>query len=73
MSAAIVLTNDFHDSAVTIRATLGQYLSKSQIQRARRTLCGNAGCTCGGNLGERGKQTVEIDVAGHDAIRLLAL
>lgn len=68
----ITITNDFHNSSVTLRVNLGQWLSKSQIQRARNTLCGISGCTCGGNLSERGRQAVEIDVADSDRIRFLA-
>lgn len=70
------LRNDFHNSEVTLRAVAGQELSLSQVLRARRILCGIEGCTCGGNLGERGPQDVEVDVigydnAGHLRIRLL--
>lgn len=60
------LRNDFHGSEVTLRAGAGQELSLSQILRARRTLCGITGCTCGGNLGERGPQDVKVETIGHD-------
>lgn len=67
----ITLKNDFHNSSISIRAELGQWLSKSQIARARKALCGITGCTCGGNLGERGKQSVQVDAEASDRIRLL--
>lgn len=66
------ISNDFHNSTATVKIALGAWLSKSQIARVRAQLCGISGCTCGGNLSERGKQSVEIDVAGQDRIRLLA-
>ena len=65
----IIVRNDFHDSSVTLKATIGDELSPSQIRRSQRELCGIANCTCGGPLGERGPQdgfaAVQID---HDRI-----
>lgn len=57
----VTITNDFHDTEAKVRvASLPANLSRSQIARVRRTLCGISGCTCGGYLSERGPQTVEI-------------
>jgi len=53
----IVLTNDFHNTSVSLIAkegSIGPKLSKNQIKRARKTLCGMARCWCGGPAGERG-------------------
>lgn len=50
----ITLTNDFHGTSVNLRPDGAGQLSVSQVARARRTLCGVKGCTCGGDLGERG-------------------
>lgn len=72
----ITLTNDFHGQSVTLRlgqrnARGGWPLSQGQIRRARQELCGIAGCTCGGLLGERGRQDVEIVLgAWQDEITL---
>ncbi len=52
----ITIRNDFHNTEVRIRANIGEELTWSQIMRARRKLCGIAGCTCGGPCGERGPQ-----------------
>ena len=62
----IVLKNDFHGTQVRLRVlefTSSQpaILSSSQVDRARRKLCGMAGCTCSGILGQRGKQEVAIN------------
>jgi len=61
----IIVRNDFHDSSVTLKATIGDELSPSQIRRSQRELCGIGNCTCGGPLGERGPQdgfvVVQID------------
>ena len=54
MTRTITLINDFHNTDVTLRPR-GGWLSKDQVRRARRMLCGVTGCTCGGNAGERGK------------------
>ena len=59
----ITLTNNFHHTSVTLRARRsprGMVLSRRQVLRARRELCGCEGCTCGGPLGERGNQSVEV-------------
>ena len=53
----ITLTNDFHGTSVRLRASLGDYLSDSQIKRAARVLCPAADCFCGhGELNTRGRQ-----------------
>lgn len=64
----VTLTNDFHHTDVTLRVPESGILSESQVRRARRELCGIEGCTCGGNLSERGRQTVEIETT-HDSPR----
>ena len=63
----ITLRNDFHNSEASVRVDdLPHRLSRAQISRLRRELCGSNDCTCGGNLGERGPQDVIIDVGGYD-------
>jgi len=52
----VTLTNDFHHSAVTLMVGEDGKLNPGQVRRARRALCGISGCTCAGNLGERGPQ-----------------
>ena len=53
----IVLTNDFHNSKVTLIASNevdGRLLlSAGQVRRAKETLCGHPECNCSGDLGER--------------------
>lgn len=59
----ITLTNEFHNSAVNVRATIDAAgratLTKSQVDSARRTLCGISGCICGDVAGCRPVQVVE--------------
>ena len=63
----ITLRNDFHNSEVTLRAevlshihhTATAYLTIGQIKRAKRELCGIAGCTCSGDAGTRGPQAID--------------
>ena len=52
----ITLRNSYHCTAVQVRVQIGDELTPSQVQRARQTLCGIHGCTCGGPAGERGPQ-----------------
>lgn len=72
----ITIRNDFHDTAVRIRASIGDTLTPSQVRRCRRILCGIEGCTCGGALSERGPQqddtgrTFDVIASGPDAVRL---
>ena len=51
----ITLTNDFHNTEVTLNVKNG-IITVGQVKRARRVLCGISGCTCGDDLGARGKQ-----------------
>lgn len=70
----IQLKNDFHSTVCGVRAKLGQPLSKSQIRRTRRELCGIADCSCGGVLGERGPQGVHVEYDwGNEEISLVEL
>lgn len=65
---SITLRNKFHNTSYTLQAKLRRELSRSQVLRARKALCGIAGCQCGGNLGERGSQMpYEIVATGYDA------
>ena len=66
----ITLTNDFHGTEATVRVKGDRKLSRSQIRRVRKVLCGIDSCTCGGNLSERGRQSVEIVITGRDEICL---
>lgn len=55
----ITLTNDYHNTQVTIRL-VGSFLSKGQEKKAWKSLCGTKGCTCSGSIGIRGAQTAKI-------------
>ena len=72
--ALVTLRNDFHNTSVTIRCDTLSHIhhtvtirpSRSQIERARKSLCGISGCECSGCMGTRGRQThngklLEID------------
>lgn len=58
------LRNDFHNTSVNVRAEGLSHiyneveikLSKSQIERACKSLCGIKDCTCGDDCGMRGPQ-----------------
>lgn len=59
------LTNDFHNTAVTVRVRALSHihdeielpLTQRQITRAKRALCGFRGCTCANTpAGMRGAQ-----------------
>ena len=68
----ITLTNDFHNTCVRVRVSkLPAKLSKWQVARIGKALCGIPECTCGGI---RGIQPVEIVPIGpEDTIMLYAL
>lgn len=55
-----IITNDFHLTSCTVRVPATGVLSARQVKRCRSMLCGIDGCTCGGDLAERGDQFVEI-------------
>jgi len=65
----ITLTNNYHNTSVNLRASVGDYLTQSQISRARRELCGMSDCECCSSLGTRGQQSVTIEsgyIRGND-------
>jgi hypothetical protein len=48
------LENTFHNTTVCVRAMPGDTLSRAQVRRAWKALCGWKDCTCGGAGGVRG-------------------
>jgi hypothetical protein len=67
----ITFANDFHNTAVRVRAQVGDNLSVGQCRRIRYALCGMADCHCAPtDLGIRGPQpdgfTVEIGMPLYD-------
>lgn len=60
----ITLTSDFHGTSVTLNADVRShvhnvstaYLTENQVRKAKRELCGTAGCSCSGTVGTRGRQ-----------------
>lgn len=76
MLSLVTLKNDFHNSAATLRLeVLGNFPgtvtirpSKSQVKKAKKTLCGIKGCSCGNDIGIRGPKTwngkrLEVDLS----------
>ena len=62
----IEFSNDFHNSSARIRASVGRTVSRSQVQRLRRSLCGISGCTCSDKTGVRG---IQPEIPGHPGFR----
>lgn len=57
----ITIKNSYHNTETNIVVkSLPATLTPAQVRRCRETLCGCSGCTCGGELGERGEQDVDI-------------
>lgn len=62
----VTLRNDFHNSEVTLRTNVlshihnvaTAYLSAGQVKKAKRKLCGVQGCTCSGEAGICGPQSL---------------
>lgn len=50
----ITIHNNFHNTSVNVRASIGDELTATQVNRVRRELCGIRDCCCGGSLKERG-------------------
>lgn len=57
----ITLSNDFHNTEITLHVK-DNTISAGQVKKARRELCGISGCTCGNDLGMRGKQQHHVDI-----------
>ena len=47
------LTNEFHNTSTVVVSPNGM-LSRRQVRRAWKTLCGTESCLCGGEAGQRG-------------------
>lgn len=43
----ITLTNDFHKTSVRVHAEIGDILTRTQMRRITKKLCGSKGCKCG--------------------------
>jgi len=65
------LRNEFHGTETHIRLSqfptssrhAGLYrVTRQQALRAKRALCGIAGCVCGGAFGERGTQPCPFEI-----------
>ncbi len=56
----ITLYNDFHNTEVNLLVRDGK-ISRNQILRARRELCGIRDCVCGDEFGTRGPQDVLLE------------
>ena len=70
----ITIRNSFHCTAVILKANIGDELTPSQVKRARQTLCGIHGCTCGGPAGERGPQDgFAVEQTGIYRVQLVRL
>jgi hypothetical protein len=54
----LTLTNDYHHTKTTVRATPGQKFSRRKTTTIRRRLCKNRKCTCGDSLGRSGQQPI---------------
>lgn len=72
----ITIRNEYHNTEVRVRASIGEVLTSGQVKRCRRALCGIDGCTCGGVLSERGQQhddagrAFDVIAIGADSARL---
>ena len=53
----ITIRNTFHGTHYRARPQRGIRLAPRTVRRIRRALCGIDGCTCGGDLSERGDIT----------------
>ena len=65
----ICLTNDFHNTEVSLMARRTPRpelyeITAAQVEKARQTLCGIDGCSCGGFAGERGAQAFIVEGRG---------
>lgn len=67
----ITLSNDFHNTAVTVRVPIDEeypiQLSKSQTRRIENALCGMIECECGGVRGpQEDDDGKRIDLFGYE-------
>lgn len=68
----IKLTNDFHNSEVTLTIRQDGTVSYNQIKKARKSLCGCNDCLCSGDSGQRGQQEwviLSLDDKNYRAVK----
>lgn len=59
----LIYSNDYHGTSTTVQARPSAsrpgvlYVSKRVARRVWQSLCGIDGCTCGGPLGQRGRNS----------------
>jgi hypothetical protein len=67
------LTNNFHNTSVTLILSDGKTLSAWQVRKARRVLCGQKDCLCGDAAGCRPQQIEEENYCqGYPTATLIA-
>jgi hypothetical protein len=49
----MLITNSFHNTQISIQAAPGDHVSRSTLNRVRRTLCPVSDCLCGRSDGSR--------------------
>jgi hypothetical protein len=69
----IELTNDFHGTAVVLRAPAGRVLSAWQVRKSWRALCGFDGCRCCDALGRRGPQADRVEEVAPGVWRVISV
>mgnify|MGYP000849709753 FL=1 len=72
----VTLKNDFHNTVFRLSIPPGGTITRNQVNRAKRALCGVRGCLCSNETGARGLQFTEtgarfrIEQTAPDAWRL---
>lgn len=56
------LTNSFHNTAISIKAGIGESISPSTYRKVLKALCGQSDCRCGG---VRGGQFSIVEIEGE--------
>jgi hypothetical protein len=59
----ITVTNDFHNTSINLQVK-GDTLTRSQMRRVNRELCGMSDCCCGDIVGEDNRDYEQVEM--HD-------
>jgi hypothetical protein len=65
------LTNEFHNTEITIRANEGEQVSKATRRKVQKALCGISDCQCSGYDGTRGSMYRLQEVDGRGRIEVV--
>ena len=68
----VILTNDKHNTTISLMCHPDQPLTYSQVRRCRDQLCGIPACECNKDLGTHGPQAYDISFTRGEGFKIIS-